>query len=216
MMTPEILERDLAGMKPLVHFKVLQMVGGEPTLNKNLVALINVARASGIADAISVITNGSLLPKMADDFWQAIDWLQLSIYPKLDPSIPALAKAKCEQFGRPFYSTTFTHFYKQFREVHNDGAHFETCHWRSSCWQIHAGHFALCPQSLFFPKTYLGLAEFTDALCIEGITEDSLAGFINRKEPLASCKMCMANELKSYPWREAKNREEWQKEEVNL
>ena len=208
-LAPEDLARDLAAIKPFMHFRVLQMVGGEPTLNKRLVELIHVARASGVGDSVTVITNGELLPRMSDDFWKAIDWLQLSIYPTLKPEVIALAEAKCKEFGKPFYSTLFTQFYQQFREPHNDGAHFATCHWRNSCWQIHAGHLGFCPQSLFMPKTFLGLEEFTDALALEGLTEEKLDAFLNRKEPLESCKMCMANELKARPWAEATGKDDW-------
>jgi hypothetical protein len=206
---PEDLARDLAAIRPFMHFKVLQLVGGEPTLNKQLVELINVARASGVGDSVTVITNGELLPRMADDFWKAIDWLQLSIYPTLKPEIIELAKAKCLEFGKPFYSTVFTDFYQQFREPKNDGSHFATCHWRSSCWQLHAGHFAFCPQSLFMPKTFLQLEEFVDALPVTGLTEEKLDAFLNRSQPLESCKMCMANELKTRPWAEATGKDDW-------
>lgn len=201
-LTPEGLEADLAAVKDIVHFKVLQMVGGEPTLNKRLVELIKVAKDSGVGESVSVITNGELLPRMGDDFWQAIDWLQLSIYPTLDQSVIELAQAKCQEHGKPYYSTVFTDFYEQFREPKNDGAHFGTCHWKSSCWQIHAGHFALCPQSLFMPKTFMALDEFVDALPLAGLTPDKFSAFINRTEPLNACRMCMANELKRLPWAE--------------
>lgn len=208
-LTPEGLARDLAALKDIVHFKVLQMVGGEPTLNKRLPELIQVAKASGVGDSVSVITNGELLPRMGDDFWQAIDWLQLSIYPTLTVEQIEFAKAKCAEFGKPFYSTVFTEFHQQFREPHNDGAHFATCHWRSSCWQVHDGHFGLCPQSLFMPKTFMGLDAFVDALPLDGVTAEKFEAFINRKEPLNACKMCMANELKSRPWSESTGKDDW-------
>jgi hypothetical protein len=209
LLTPEILARDLAAIKPFAHWEVLQMVGGEPTLNKQLVELIRVAKASGVGNAVSVITNGELLPRMKDDFWQAIDWLSLSIYPTLDPEIPVYARKKCDEFGKPYYGTVFTDFYQQFRHPHNDGAHFATCHWKQTCGQIHNGHFALCPQSLFMPKTYMALEEFVDALPLAGLTEEKFNAFVDRTEPLNSCRMCMANEMKPKPWAEAKTRAEW-------
>lgn len=207
-MTTEMLARDLGALRPIVHFHRLQMVGGEPTLHKNLVGLIEVARASGIAKDISVITNGKLLPRMTDDFWRAIDILQLSVYPVLDAAIVELAKAKCAEFGKPCYVTQFKEFHRQFRKTPNDGAHFRTCHWRKDCWSIHDSHFALCPQSLFFPKNFMGLDQFVDCLPLEGITEEKFSAFINRTEPLNACRICMANEMKSKPWGEAK-REFW-------
>ncbi len=208
-LTPEGLAKDLAAVKDIVHFKVLQMVGGEPLLNKRLVELIEVARASGVGDSVSVITNGELLPRMKDDFWQAVDWVNLSAYPTLSIATLETARSKAAEFEKPLYVTYFTEFHQQHRSPPNDGAHFSTCHWRNSCWQIHAGHFALCPQSLFMPKTFMELPEFVDALPLDGVTAEKFDAFIHRTEPLNACRMCMANELKSLPWREAVSREDW-------
>ena len=203
----EELASDLAAIKPFMSFHRLQMVGGEPTLNSNLTALMDVARASGVCREIMVITNGSLLPKMKEDFWKALDSLQLSIYPTLDPSIPEFTKAKCKEFEKPFYSTTYTDFYQQVRREPNDGQHFHSCHWRTDCYTLHRGSFYLCPQSTFFPKVLLG-HESNDGLPVAGLTEEKLEAFLTRKEPLESCRVCMANEMVSKPWGESK-RSEW-------
>lgn len=208
-MTPEMLSRDLAALKPIVHFHRIQMVGGEPTLHKDLVGMMRVARESGVGHNVSVITNGRLLPQMTDEFWQTLDILQLSIYPTLDKSIPPLAKAKCEQFQKPCYQTEFTEFHQQLREAPNDGAHFASCHWKADCWTVHDGHFYLCPQSAFFPKNFMGLAENVDGLPLADLTEAKFSAFVNRTEPLNACRICMANEMKPAPWREAKGKEQW-------
>ncbi len=208
-MTPEELASDLAAIKPFARFGKLQMVGGEPTLNKQLPELMRIARASGVGREIMVITNGQLLPRMPDEFWRELDILQLSIYPKLAPEIPAFAKAKCAEFGKVFYSTVFTEFHKQFRAEPNDGAHFTTCHWRRDCWTLHRSNFYLCPQSAFFPKNFMGLEASVDGLPLAGLTEEKFLAFLERKEPLNACRICCANEMKSAPWREAKTREEW-------
>ncbi len=208
-MAPEELERDLAAIKPFIHFQRLQMVGGEPTLHKDIAGMMRIARASGVGNEIMVITNGQLLRKMPDEFWRDMDSLQLSIYPKLDLDMPAFAKAKCEEYGKAFFSTTYTEFHQQFRSPPNDGAHFATCHWRNDCWTLHRGAFYFCPQSAFFPKNFMGLPGGVDGLPLEGITEENFAAFLNRTEPLNACRMCMANEMKTKPWAEAKNRDEW-------
>jgi GTP 3',8-cyclase len=209
-MEPEELARDLAHVAPFLRFHRLQMVGGEPTLNKKLPELMRVARASGVCREVMVITNGQLLKRMPEEFWQELDTLQLSIYPTLDPTTPDFAKEKCREHGKPFYSTVFTDFHKQFRKVPNDGAHFATCHWKSDCYTIHRGHFYLCPQSAFFPKNFMGLPDNVDGLPLEGITEEKLNAFLHRTEPLNACRICCANEMKSAPWSESKNKDEWQ------
>lgn len=209
-MPPEILARDLAALKPIVHFKVIQLVGGEPTLHKNIVQMIEVARASGVGDSVCVITNGHLLPRMSDDFWKAVDWIQLSIYPRLDPKIIEYAKAKCAEFNKPFYSTVFTDFHQQLRATTSDGSNFTNCHWKTNCFTVHDGFFALCPQSLFFPKNFMGLDQFVDCLPLEGITEDKLQAFLDRKEPFNACRICAANEMRQKPWSETKDKAAWQ------
>jgi len=207
-MTPEELASDLAAIRPFVHFHQLQAVGGEPTLNKQLPELLRVMRASGVGDEISVITNGELLRGMPDEFWKELDTLILSIYPSLDPTIPDFAQAKCEQFGKSFCSRTFTEFHRQFRTPPNDGAHFTTCHWRRDCWSLHRGRFYLCPQSIFFPHSIMGLEKGVDGLPVADLTEEKFLSFINREEPLNACRICMANEMKAAPWQEVK-RSEW-------
>lgn len=210
-MTPEELAHDLARLKEVVRFHRIQMVGGEPTLHKNLPEMMRVSRVSGIAREVMVITNGSRLKVMPDEFWRELDILQLSIYPRLEADVPAFAEAKCKEFGKVFYSTVYTDFHQQFRAVPNDGAHFRTCHWKSDCYTVHDGHFFLCPQSTFFPKGFMGLPENIDGLCLENITQEKFDAFLNRTEPLNACRICCANEMKQEPWREAKGREEWVK-----
>jgi hypothetical protein len=211
-MTPTILKRDLAALKQFVHFSVIQMVGGEPTLLKDLVEMIGVAKSSGVGNSVSVITNGKLLPRMGDDFWRAIDWLQLSIYPTLEQKTIDLAKAKCAEFGKPFYSTLFTEFHQQIRASPSDGSNFHSCHWKTNCFTVHNGAFYLCPQSVFFPRLFMGLEASVDGLPLVGLTEDVLSDFIHRKKPFNACRICAANEMNPRAWAEAKTYEEWRRE----
>lgn len=208
-MPAQELADDLARLKTVVHFQRIQMVGGEPTLHPDLPELMRVARASGIANEVMVITNGGLLKRMPDEFWRELDTLQLSIYPGLDADIPEYAKARCAEFGKPFYSTVYLDFYQQLRAVPNDGAHFATCHWKADCYSVERGFFFLCPQSIFFPEKFMELPVGVDGLSLDNLTQEKFDTFLDRKEPLNACKICMANELKSKPWAEAKNREEW-------
>ena len=56
-----------------------------------LVELVQRVRATGIAPVISVTTNGLKLGEMTDAFWQAVDALTISRYPKpsLSPDLVA-------------------------------------------------------------------------------------------------------------------------------
>ena len=208
-MEPETLARDLAELKKVAHFARVQLVGGEPTLHHRIGEMLRVAYASGIAERVSVITNGRALRKMHDDFWRGLDVLQLSIYGNLPEGIEQFARDKCVEHGKIFEAREFGTFFKQFRETPGDGSNFAGCIWKNDCWTVHEGHFALCPQSLFFPKNFMGLPQFIDCLPLAEITPRIFSAFIDRKQPLNACRICMANELVRQPWREAKTREDW-------
>jgi hypothetical protein len=75
------LKHDLSILAPLIHAEKWGALGGEPTLHKDLVALLNIARDSGVATETEVWTNGAFLRRMSDEFWESFDILVLSVYP---------------------------------------------------------------------------------------------------------------------------------------
>lgn len=207
------LSNDLEAIKPFIHFNNIQLVGGEPLLHPEIVSLIEVAKASGVGDSVVVITNGRLLPKMSEDFWHCVPYLQISVYKNLDRSVLDLAKAKSKQYGFGLGITEFDSFYLQFKREQNDGVkEFNECIWKTSCYTIHEGHFFLCPQSAFFPKPFQGLDWNIDGLPLAGLTEAKLDEFLNRKTLFNACRICTGGRRSSTPWKEAKNKEQWIKE----
>lgn len=204
----EQIERDLMALKPVLRCHANQLVGGEPLLHKDIVEIMRLMKRIRLDVATVVITNATLLPRMAEDFWRELEYLSISVYPTLKPECLDLARVKQKQYGFGLGERVFTEFHRQFRKEPNDGSHFSECHWKSDCYTVHDGHFYLCPQSVFFTKRFMGLEAHSDGLTLEGITEDKLQAFLNRTEPLNACRICMANEMKPALWREAK-RSEW-------
>lgn len=205
----ETIERDLLALKPILRCHANQLVGGEPLLHKDIVEIMRLMKRIRMDAATVVITNATLLPRMAEEFWQELEYLSISVYPTLAPECLELAREKQKEYQFGLGERVFTEFHRQFRKEPNDGSHFATCHWKSDCYTVHEGHFYLCPQSAMFPKRFMvGVAENADGLPLLGITEESLNRFIHRTEPLAACRICMANEMKPAPWREAP-RKEW-------
>lgn len=204
----DMIERDLLALKPFVNFRNLQLVGGEPLLHKELAEIMRLSKHIRIDSTLIVITNGSLLPRMPEEFFKELEYLQISVYPTLDRGIIQLAEDKAKQYGFGLGIREFTEFHRQFRKEPNDGQHFATCHWKSDCYTVHRGHFYLCPQSAFFPKNFMAAQDEIDGLQLTDLTEEKLKAFLNRAEPLHACKMCCANEMRPAPWREAK-RKEW-------
>lgn len=202
--------RDLDDLKNVAHFELVTLVGGEPLLHPQLVAFMHAAKASGICDKVCVVTNGSLLPRMKEEFWSALEVLRLSIYGSIKPNILPLAQERAEVHGFELLAWEYPEFYKQLKLRPDDGVEsFRKCEWKTNCFTVHLGSFYLCPQSIFFPPRFMHSVP-QDGLLLEGITEEKLEAFLNRTEPFEACKICLAGEKAAAPWREAPKRD-WEK-----
>lgn len=209
-MEESVLADDLSRLKQVVHFARVQLVGGEPTLHPSLHKLMQTAKASGIADSMSVITNGTRLPYVREEVWEEMKILQLSIYDGLPDGIVELCEKKRAQYGFAFHSTEFKEFYLQFKPVADDGVYsFNHCHWKHDCYTVHEGRFYLCPQSLFFPRRVMGMSPESDGLPLSGITEDGLVQFMNRTKPFTACSVCSGGFRTRIPWKESRSLNDW-------
>lgn len=212
-MKVETAVRDMAALSKLIHFDMICAVGGEPTLVPNIAAFLDAMRASGIADKVCVVTNGSRLDKMPESFWHKIDILRLSIYAKLNPKMLELARSASDHYGFELQAWPYPEFFQQFKAVPDDGVEsFKRCPYKTDCYTLHEGHLYLCPQSAFFPKRFMGLEANVDGLPLDGITEEDLNWFLNRTHPLNACRICLGGDKIPKPWKESKNVKDWIKE----
>ena len=68
---------DIRKLSEGLHASEMRLLGGEPLLNPEISTYIKEAKESGIANAVSITTNGLLLHKMDDDFWENEMWVVL-------------------------------------------------------------------------------------------------------------------------------------------
>lgn len=203
----ETAQRDLETLRPILHPHSVAIVGGEPTLHPKLVDFIKLVKLIRMDDRCMVITNGKLLPKMKDDFWKEVEILKVSVYATLNPEVLRLCERKVEEFKYDLVTEEFPEFFQQFADV-PDGSSFYDCPWKTDCFTVHRGYFHLCPQSTFFPKQFMGLCEHIDGLPLDGITEEKLRAFMDRKEPFNACRICRGYTTKK-TWKESKTKAEW-------
>lgn len=212
-MDPAVLKRDLDVMKNHLRTKLLFVQGGEPTLHPKLVELLRLCIESGIAKQCGVLTNGKLLHRMHDDFWETLRdghcELRMSCYPDLSPDIVPFALEMGQKWGffvRPQEINTFKPLF-----LKNDGHTYFGCPW-NRCLTIHEGYFYLCPLTAFFPKQFMGLPETIDGIAIEGMTDERLHSALGRNTPLETCKICAGARGADIPWHQNKSRAEWESE----
>lgn len=108
----EVFERDCARISELSGGKVeeVQLLGGEPLLHPRIIDFINITRKYFPAVNIKMISNGVLLLKQKDEFWNACRKNEIEIivtkYPiKIDHNaIEEMAKKQGVKFS--FYGST--------------------------------------------------------------------------------------------------------------
>src|SRR5689334_7753996 len=71
----------LATLARSYHASFTKILGGEPLLHPDLMGLIEAVRSSGVSDTILVCTNGVRLDRAPAGFWEAVDSVEMSMYP---------------------------------------------------------------------------------------------------------------------------------------
>lgn len=214
---PEDLGYDLERLAKVAHSKAWAALGGEPTIHPDLVELLIIADASGIADEIEVWTNGTLLRRMRPDFWDAVDRLVLSAYPgKIEDDDIYWISNMCGQTDTDFAlkdARSNSYFTSLMLKTPVDAVgarrrHAE-CWYRTYTHNVNRGYFYKCCTSPWLSTLMLGLDQGHDGLALDGITEDGLRAFLGAEEPLASCSICLGHNGPTRPWIEVRGRKAW-------
>ena len=219
---------DLAILSKVFYVNHVRILGGEPLLHQDLKGVIKNVRRTGISDRIQVVTNGLLLWKMKDEFWENIDSVEISVYPGKEM---AEEKLRLCQEKAILYNVDFKEFYvDRFRVSYSEiGTNdkeliqriYNTCliahQWR--CYSVQDGYFFKCPQSIFIPRFLRKddfLNSFVDGIKIIDSSEfrESLTAYLESAKPLASCKYCLGSIGKLFPhgevsrrkWRQLQNK----------
>lgn len=184
-----------------LNINIIKLIGGEPLLNPQIDLIIKKLKEEYIGKKIYVATNGLLLSKMSNYFWENIDGLEISIYnPKFEESIHKLIVNKfygkdktCyiyfyDKFRTPFVKTKVSdnklvkHIYKNCLFSHD---------WQ--CFNYHDGYFFKCPQSWSHSDNFVEVNYDKIGVKVEESNElrKKLNNYINNKEPLFSCYYCL-------------------------
>jgi organic radical activating enzyme len=209
------------------HFRAgyVRLLGGEPFLHPRLIELLQIARASGVAERVRIVTNGVLLPRQSDDFWRHVDEVLISVYPGEELSEEEMRR--CQKLAQRHRVKLEVNHYDRFRESYSEIGTtdqalirriFHTCHvahvWR--CHTVDGGYFYKCPQSLLMPEkleTQMGVA---DRVMLDDSPDlgARLREFLESPEPLTACANCLGSAGRLFDheqtarkqWRDAQQR----------
>lgn len=193
-----------------VKADIFKLMGGEPTLHPRLVELLKIVKASGISEVLRLTTNGLLLHRMPDAFWESLDRLTVSNYsscPMREKHV-ALVEKKAKEFDVVLNLKWIDQFnHVLLAEPLEDRERIE--HNYKDCWIRHRslvvrnGTFFKCTRAAYMDdfRAKLGIpvregdeASYTIA---DGIPLDCrgfpahLLDYLNSPDPLASCRYCL-------------------------
>jgi organic radical activating enzyme len=188
----------------------LRFLGGEPLLNKNICGFMRAASESGVFRNIRVITNGLLLSKMSEEFWQLADIVRISVYPATND---ILSGAKLEAFeaAASKHRTKLevirdTHFMKATSNTRIEDAEtvqriFSNCGeahgW--SCHLLYQNRLYRCSRvhtlDRYLSRLGVDHENFTeeDGLILDGRASlfTELKNYLKSTKPLKACSFCL-------------------------
>jgi hypothetical protein len=204
---PEGLSKELSILSRFLKAKRCRILGGEPLLHPEISEVIRIVRESRIAPEVTVVTNGILLGRMSEEFWERVDLVELSLYPQIKIAVPEerKGKIKIDRIGSFFetFSTRPNEDPAQVRRI------FDECKIRNVCYGIVDGRFYKCMRAGYIPRM-VGLRLGEDGVPIEdSLSDREITEYIARDVPLASCRFCAGTSGKLFPHELAKSKEEW-------
>jgi len=135
---------------------LIHLCGGEPLLHKNITEIIEITRSNFDKAIIKIITNGILLPKMGEDFWNVCKKNNIIIAITAYP-ININTKKICElalQYGIVIENNQSPYTMKFRKDVYDDEGiqnpkdSFRKCE-RILCHQLYEGKFYMCQVSAY-------------------------------------------------------------------
>ncbi|MDE7204842.1 MAG: 4Fe-4S cluster-binding domain-containing protein, partial [Lachnospiraceae bacterium] len=222
----EIMERDFKRLGELFagQCKRIYLIGGEPLLHPNLSMCMSIARTYFPKGEISVFTNGVLLLKQKNEFWQICREKKISIivtkYPITIDYEDIMKRAQKEQVSFKYFTTSEDFKFMINLGLDIDGMqdieyNFFQCNEANNCIKLRDGKLYPCtrPAAIYRFNHYFGFdlqvceADFIDIYRAVDKNE------ILRKlaEPIPFCRYCnVLKERSAMNWGKTEGKlEEW-------
>lgn len=217
LIAPDVISSDLEALARVLHTGELKIIGGEPLLHPQLLEILDRCRAIGIADTLTVATNGTLLHKMGTLFWKKLDRLWLSLYPgiRLGMTIEAIESiSHVEGFTLSIFSMdSFRHTLLN-RKIEDDRVVeriYRNCDMPEVdyCHTLRAGRYFKCSPAPFaadrLAKARINYTEKAlDGVAVHDnptLVRD-LRDYLSSDHPLSACSYCLGTSGKWFEHRQ--------------
>jgi hypothetical protein len=189
------LRRDLIMAARVLRPAVLKLTGGEPLLHPDIVRCADAARAAGIAEVLSITTNGFHAPRVDEGLWERIDRMTLSLYPSapLPEKTLELVRERCARHGVALTEKPAARFQRMtpaeiWSEEQARGI-YDGCWLKVRCHLVHGGRFYTCTRPPHLAQLGYAIPD-GDGVDLGG--DDVLATLMDYLEsPLEACRFCL-------------------------
>lgn len=208
--------QDLAALAPVMECGQLKLLGGEPLLNRRIGEYLSAARESRMFGRLRVTTNGLLLHTMPEEFWKAVDIVEISLYSASRSSLTGKRLDQLRNTARQFEARLEVREINRFQEAVRDAptedpgmveeifsacseAHEWSCHllYRRKLYRCSRVHTI----DRFLTETGVRHETFTelDGFPVDGrpALRDDLYAYLTSRVPLRACRFCHGT---SGPW----------------
>ncbi|RLB66978.1 MAG: hypothetical protein DRH08_04820 [Deltaproteobacteria bacterium] len=204
---PGIVLDSLRTLKKHYRPKTVYAQGGEGLLHPQLVETLTAIRRSRLSRHLTFLTNGILLNQTPAIFWDAINSLEISVYPRSGVDASYLERIK--QRAKENQVTMVAYAIDSFRVSLTTRAIldqkliwriYRTCEsahlW--GCHTIHGRYFFKCPQAIFAPQMSQSQAthDYTeDGILLDGKRDlyKRLYDYLDSDRPLKACSYCLGS-----------------------
>ncbi len=217
----EQFDKDFARLAEVLDFERIHLLGGEPLLHPDVAQFIRIARKHFPDTELVLVTNGTLVVRMDEEFWTALRETDMELL--VDDYPVKLPKDRINELGVEHgVNVCWTHFRTDFFKLPIDleGGHdaadsFKRCNGYNNCPILKDGRIYPCAYTayadIFQKKFGLTGLDPSDADSIS-IYEESdpykIAEFLAR--PVPWCEHCDAKSLEFFDWSRGKGTlDEW-------
>lgn len=209
-------ESDIKRLSILLGNNVSQikLEGGEPLLNPHIVRFIEITYKYFPHSAISIYTNGTLLLKMTDSFWEACSKYGVSLvvtkYPIAFDYDMAYKKAEKKNVEMHYYSggevvKKLRHHPLDVQGNQNIEENFYNCFLANNCIMLKSGRLFTCtaiPNMRHFNRYFEQNLEVTEDDSIDiynNVTYQDIMSFLSK--PVPACRYCkVADRTDGHEW----------------
>jgi len=197
-----VLRNSLTTLSNVLEADSVHILGGEPLLNPDIEALLDIVVASRIAPSVSITTNGLLLGKCPDGLWAKISEVEISVYPSTVAAIKKLVPSlleKAVQFSTSLCllgTPTFRHIVLStpVEPANRVLDVYRNCYYKDYTTTVHNGYLYRCAPCINISSgIHSHRLDPADRLKIEAPYLDSGAveHFLKQDTPMAACKYCL-------------------------